>query len=360
VAGIEDVARRAQVSPITVSRVVNRRPNVSRATRDRVLRAIADLNYIPNAAARGLKQARSDLIALIVTDINSPFYTAVARGAEDAARAEGLSLILGNSDEDPTVEANYLRIMGERRVDGVILSPTYQAADALVRSLPVGLPVVLFDRAVAGVDADQVQCNTRDGARDLCRHILGLGHRRIAIVGGMPSVDTWQERVDGYQAALREAGQALDPDLVIPGDYKGTGGVAAVRALLARRERPDAIIGANAQVTLGVLNELSAHRLRAPDDIGVAAIDDPLPNVTFWPRLTVVEQPGYEMGKAAVELVVARLRGTRREPQPWKLMFDAHLRLGMSCGEEPTRETEGQEASGAGNDDERDLVLSRG
>lgn len=356
---IADVAQRARVSPITVSRVVHQHPNVSRATRERVQRAIVDLNYIPNAAARSLKHARSDLIALIITDIFSPFYTAVARGAEDAARAAGLSLILGNSDEDAVVEANYLRVMGERRVDGVILSPTDQAARALERNLPAALPVVLFDRALPGVEADLVRCDTGAGTLALCRHLLALGHRRIAIVGGLPSIPTWAERVAGYRAALGEAGHTVGDDLVIPGDYKRDGGVAAVGALLAQGVLPDAIIAANAQVSLGVLDELTRRGYRVPDDVGVAAIDDPLPSVGFWPRLTVVEQPGYEMGKAAVELVVARLRGTRREPQPWTLVFDAHLRLGTSCGEERLRDTEGQEAGDTGNDDERDPVLSR-
>lgn len=332
-ARVEDVARCAGVSPTTVSRVVNNHVNVSRATRERVKRAIAELNYIPNALARSLKQARSDLIALIITDISSPFFTDVACGAEDAARMAGLSLVLGNSGEDPAIEAEYLRVMGERRVDGVILVPTDRAADALSRSLPIGIPVVLFDRHVPGVDADVVYCDTRTGTYVLCRHLLALGHRRIAIVGGMPPVETWGERVDGYEAALRDAGIPLSADLVIPGDYKGGGGVAAARELLARGERPDAIIAANAQVAIGVLNALGAAGCRVPEDVGVAAIDDPFPSSTFWPRLTVVEQPGYEMGKAAVELLAGQLGSTEREFQPRQVVFDARLKIGTSCGE---------------------------
>ncbi len=332
-ASVEDVARRAGVSPITVSRVVNNHANVSRATRERVQRAVAELNYIPNALARGLKQARSDLIALIITDISSPFFTDVARGAEDAARMAGLSLVLGNSEEDPAVEAEYLRVMGERRVDGVILAPTHRAADALTRGLPAGIPVVLFDRHVPGVDADIVRCDTRAGAYALCEHLLALGHSRIAIVGGMPTVETWSQRVSGYEAALRDAGIPVSSDLEIAGDYKGDGGAAAVRELLAHGERPDAIIAANAQVAIGVLDALVAAGCRVPEDVGVAAIDDPLPRSTFWPRLTVVEQPGYEMGKAAVELLAGRLGSTERELQPRQVVFDARLKIGTSCGE---------------------------
>jgi LacI family transcriptional regulator len=317
-----------------VSRVVNKYPHVRRATREKVLRAIAELKYIPNAAARGLKQSRSELIALIITDISSPFYTAVARGAEDAARAAGLSLILGNSDEEPRVEAEYLRVMGERRVDGVILAPTDQAREALTRNLPPGLPVVLFDRSVPGIDTDLVRCNTQDGVRQLTDHLLGLGHRRIAMVGGMPTVSTWPERVAGYTAALRNANLAVHEPYIIPGDYRQESGVLAVQTLLAADPVPQAIIAANAQVGLGVLDELARHGLRVPRDVAVAAIDDPLPNVPFFPRLTVVTQPGYQMGKGAVELLLARLQGTRRDAEPWRLVFEARLRVGVSCGEE--------------------------
>lgn len=328
--GIHDVARRAGVSPITVSRVVNNRTGVRAATRQRVLDAIAELGYIPNAVARGLKQARSGMLALIITDITSPFFTDVARGAEDAARGAGLSLVLGNSEEDPALEAEYLRVMGERRIDGVVLVPTNQAVDAISRSLPSGVPVVLFDRDVPGLDADVVCCDTHAGTQALCRYLLALGHRRIAIVGGLPTVETWHERVGGYEAALQEAGIAVSPELEVPGDYKGTGGAAAVRALLGQGTAPDAIIAANAQVALGVLDALVAAGYRTPEDIAVASIDDPLPRSTFWPRLTVVEQPGYDMGKTAVELLIGRLTGNDRAAPPRKVVFEATLLVGST------------------------------
>lgn len=332
-AGIHDVARRAGVSPITVSRVVNNQPGVRDETRRRVLDAIAELNYIPNAVARGLKQARSGLLALIITDITSPFFTDVARGAEDAARAAGLSLVLGNSDEDPALEAAYLRTMGEHRVDGIVLVPTVETAAVVARALPQRTTIVLLDRDVPALEADAVLCDTETGTADLTRHLLGLGHRRIAIVGGMPSVDTWHRRVAGYLAALRANGLLPPPDLVIPGDYKGSGGAAAVRRLLDGVGLPDAIIAANAQVAVGVLNELAAAGFSAPADVAVAAVDDPLPGWAFWPRLTVVKQPGYEMGGTAVDLLLARLTGERTDQPAPKVVLPATLVVGTSCGE---------------------------
>lgn len=339
-ASIEDVARRARVSPITVSRVARDLDSVSQATRERVQQAIADLHYIPNARARGLKQAKSGLIALIITDITSPFFTAVARGAEDAARAAGFSLVLGNSDEDAAIEARYLRVLGEQRVDGVILVPTPDAGDALNRGLPAGIPVVLIDRGVPGVAVDVVRCDTAAGTLALCRHLIGLGHRRIALVGNLSSVPTWDERVGGYRAALSEAALPWAPHLEVTGDRKGRAreaGGGAVRQLLALGGLPDAIIAANAQVGLGVLDELSSQGCRVPEDVGVATIDDPFPQSrgsAFWRRLTVVEQPGYEMGKTAAELLVERVRNARLDKEPRLIVFDPVLKIGVSCGEE--------------------------
>ena len=332
-AGIRDVAQRAGVSPITASRVVNNHPNVSEETRRRVLSAIAELDYIPNAVARGLKQARSGMLALIITDITSPFFTDVARGAEDAARASGFSLVYGNSDEDPIIEADYLRIMGERRVDGVVLVPTAGAASVIPRTLPRTVPIVLLDRDVPAIRADVIQCDTRAGAADLCRHLLTLGHRRIAIVGGMPSVETWFDRISGYEMALREVGLEPLADLVIPGDYKAEGGAAATRRLLDPGPLPDAIIAANAQVALGVLSELAHASIRVPEDVALAAIDDPMPQTSFWPRLTVVKQPGYDMGRAAIECLVSRLRGDEQDAPPRKRLFPSTILIGASCGE---------------------------
>lgn len=334
-AGIEDVARLANVSPITVSRVIHNHEHVSATTRERVQQAIVDLNYIPNAVARGLRQSRSGMIAFIITDISSPFYTAVAHGAADAARESGLSLLFGNTAEDSDVELEYLRTMGERRVEGLVCAPTTaQALASLRRLIPAQTPVVFFDRAFPGTEVDVVRCDTESAVFTLCQHLLALGHRRIAIVGGLPPVTTWEERVSGYRAALSSAGAQIEDELIVPGDYKRSGGVEATRLLLRRGQLPDAIIAANSQVALGVLDELVTNSIRVPEDVGLASIDDPLPLSDFWPRLTVVEQPGYEMGKAAVELLASRLRGSTAHAPRQELIFNASLKIGTSCGEQ--------------------------
>lgn len=334
-AGIEDVARLAEVSPITVSRVIHNRDHVSSTTRARVQAAIAELNYIPNAVARGLRQSRSGMIAFIITDISSPLYTAVAHGGADAARENGLSLLFGNTSEDGDVELDYLRVMGERRVEGLVWAPTsVQAVTSLRRLVPSETPVVLFDRAFPGTEVDVVRCDTESAVSRLCQHLLDLGHRRIAIVGGLPAVTTWHERVNGYCTALAAAGFPIDQELIVPGDYKRSGGVQAMRVLLRMAQLPDVIIAANSQVALGVMDQLVANGIRVPEDVGLASVDDPLPQSDFWPRVTVVEQPGYEMGKAAVELLASRLRPPTASMPRQELVFNAKLNIGTSCGEQ--------------------------
>ncbi len=330
---IEDVARRAGVSPITVSRVIRNHPNVREETRDRVRQAVSDLGYVPNAVARGLKQSRSGLIALIITDMVDPFFSVVAHGVEDAVRKAGMMLVLGNSDDELALEMEYLRIMGEHRVDGIILVPTPRPAEFSFPSLPASLPIVVLDRSLPGIAADVVRCDTASGTAALCRHLLDRGRRRIAIVGGLPQTLTWHERVSGYQAVLREAGLTMPAEFVIAGNYKADSGVAAVQALMAAAERPDAIIAANAKVVRGVLDELVTLGFRIPEDVAVAAVDDPFPASKFWPRLTVVEQPGYEMGKVAVELLLRRLPPTSSNEMPREVIFGTELRIGVTCGE---------------------------
>ena len=332
-ASLDDVARRAGVSPITVSRVMRRHPNVREETRRRVMEAVSDLHYVPNAIARGLKQSRSGLIALIITDMVDPFFSVVTHGVEDAVRKAGMMLVLGNSNDELALEVEYLRIMEEHRVAGIILVPTPRVPGISLPALPSRTPLVILDRSLPGVEADVVRCDTAGGTHALCEHLLNLGRRRIAIVGGLPHTLTWQERVNGFQAALRDAGLSVPANLIIPGNYKADSGRAAVRVLMSRTERPDAIIAAGPKVARGVLDELVDLGYRIPEDVAVSAIDDPFPASKFWPPLTVVEQPGYEMGKKAVELLLSRLSSISSQEPPREIVFDAVLRPGVTCGE---------------------------
>jgi len=329
---IHDVAKAAGVSPITVSRVFRNGHYVRPETRQRVLHAASELNYVPNAVARSLRQARSGLLAFINTDMMNPLFHTMARGAEGAAQAAGMTMVLGNSDDDTELEANHLRIMAEHRVDGIILVPTPFTTAAHIPTLPAKVPLVLLDRRPSDLAASLVCCDTATATRDLCQYLYALGHERVAIIGGMLEVPTWLNRLTGYRQAQRAAGRMEDEDLVIHGNYRADSGAAAARELMASTRPPDAMIAASAQVLYGVLDELAAQGKSIPADVSVCCVDDPALPAFFRPRFTYVEQPGYAMGAAAVQII---LEGLRAEATAGKdREFPATLRIGESCGEQ--------------------------
>jgi LacI family transcriptional regulator len=328
---IQDVARAAGVSPMTVSRVFRGASYVREETRQRVLEAAAELNYVPNAVARSLRQSRSGLLAFIIPDIKNPLFYHMARGAEDAAHAAGMAMVLGNSEDEPAMEARYLQSMAEHRVDGILLVPTATTKATDIPILPACVDLLLLDRRPPGVEATLVSCDIATATSELCRHLIALGHRRLALVGGIPEVQTWRDRVVGYEEALREAGLAIDPDLITTGNYRAEAGVEGVRHLMRLPEPPDVIIAASTQVLIGILDELAVLELAIPGDISVCSVDDPGFPAFIRPRFTHVVQPGYEMGAEAVRLLMEGIQAGGSTPT--NRVLPASLVIGDSCGE---------------------------
>ena len=328
---IHDVAKAAGVSPMTVSRVFRGASYVRAETRQRVLDAAAQLNYVPNAVARSLRQARSGLLAFIIPDIKNPLFYDMARGAEDAAHAANMAIVLGNSEDEPAMEVRYLQAMAEHRVDGILLVPTATTTAADLPTLPARVELILLDRRPPGVDATLVSCDIATATRDLCRHLMALGHRRMALVGGIPEVQTWRDRVVGYDDAHREAGLVIDPELITTGNFRAEAGVEGVRCLMRLPEPPDVIIAASTQVLNGVLDELAVQGLAIPGDMAVCCVDDPGLPAFFRPRFTYVAQPGYDMGVEAVRILMGGIQAGGS--MPTDKVFPARLQTGESCGE---------------------------
>lgn len=330
-ATIREVARAAGVSVATVSRVVNNASNHVRPdTRDRVLAAIGRLRYEPNLVARGLKKRVTRTVGLIIPDISNPFYPAIARGIEDVASRAGLGVLLCNTYEDLGKERAYLALLNTRMVDGLIFA-TVGANTAHLRMLRRrGVPAVLVARAPAGVGIDAVLVDNRRGARDATAHLIRLGHRDIAFIGGPDSLAVEVEREAGYREALAEAGISPNPRLRFNGGFRAEGGAAAVRALLERRERFSAIFAANDLMAIGAMEELRHRGRRIPHDVAVVGFDD----ITFAslvePRLTTVAQPKYRMGCLAMERLLHLLGGGDRRPR--RLVLEPKLVVRDSCG----------------------------
>jgi LacI family transcriptional regulator len=328
---IREVAREAGVSVATVSRVVTgSHHRVRPATRRRVQAAVARLRYQPNLIARGLKKRITHTIGLIVPDISNPFFPAIARGIEDVASRAGLGVLLCNTYEDLAKERAYLALLDNRMVDGLIFATAGANTGHLRMLRRRGVPVVLVARAPDRVGIDAVLVDNRGGARAATAHLIGLGHREIAFVGGPASVRVDVEREAGYREALDAAGIPVNPRLILQGDFRAEGGAAAVSALLERGERFTAIFAANDLMAIGAMEELRRRGRHVPQDVAIVGFDD----ITFAslvePRLTTVAQPKYRMGSLAMERLLELLSGGSRRPR--RLVLDPQLVVRDSCG----------------------------
>ena len=331
---IQDVAHRAGVSAMTVSRVVNNQARVALATRQRVQQAIKELGYVPNGLARGLLQGRSRTIALVVSDISNPFFTLIARGVEDVAQRCGYAVILGNSDETVEKERQYINVMLENRVDGLLIAPAGHGSRKVLDSLKQsGTKFVLIDRHVEGIMADLVEGDNVAGARQLTAHLLSLGHQRIALVNGSLAVSTARDRLLGYQEALQAVG--IQPDLVriVGNSYKRESGRDAARELLLLpdEQRPTAIVATNNFLAVGVIEALRESSVRVPEDMAVVCFDDIELASALDPFLTVVAQPARTFGTLAAQFLIDRLRG-EEDLAPRRVVLPPELTVRMSCG----------------------------
>lgn len=307
-ATIKDVAKLAGVAPITASRVLSGSGYASPETRERVEKAAAELNFVPNMLANSLRSNRTHTIALVLSDITNPFWTAVARGAEDEANRQGFIVIFCNTDENEAKEKQYISMLLRRRVDGVMLVPAASSADSVVAMQEQKVQVVILDRRVPGVSVDIVRGDSNGGAYALVRHLLALGHRRIAVLSGPSSVSVSHERVAGYLAALAEASVEPEHELFFYGKFTVESGYAMTQAALALQPRPTALFAANNFIAVGALRALHDAGLRVPEAMSIVAFDD-LP-ISFAPQestLTVAAQPTYELGRMAAEILLRRI-----------------------------------------------------
>ena len=305
---IYDVAKKAGVAPSTVSRVINHTSYVKDSTRTRVEAAIAELGYVPNTLARGLRSKRTHTLALMVTDITNPFFTMVARGVEDAANAADFTVIYCNTDESLEKEEKYTGILAQKQVDGVLLVPTKSNSDSVNFFQSKGIPVVVMDRSISGVQTDIVRCDSEDGSYQLTQLLIGNGHRQIAIISGPEMVSTARDRVLGYQRAIRESGQALE-EMIFYGRFSQESGEHFTRLLMEKEIPPTAILGGNNFITIGILKALKSSGRRVPKDVAVVGFDDLPSSLVTDPFLTVASQPAYDMGRKAADLLLERLAG---------------------------------------------------
>lgn len=316
-ATILDVAARAQTSTATVSRVINGTGYVSNDLRERILAAARELGYTPNAVARSLKMRQTFTIGVIISDIANPFFAAVVRGIEDTLIRHRYHPLLCNTDRDPEKESLYIRLLREKRVDGLIISAASGQGAHLEVLREVGVPWVFLNRRPEDFGGPAILTDNLAGAYQGTALLVDRGHTRIAVVAGPQNVNTGADRLEGYREALRDRGIPERPEYIAFGDFRAEGGYDATRTLLSLPDRPTALFVQNNQMTIGALRAIREAGVQIPKDMALLAFDE-----TEWasivdPPLTTIAQPAYEMGKAAASTLLSAIRksgpGTSRD-----------------------------------------------
>lgn len=307
---IKDIARAAGVSHSTVSRALRGHPAISEATRSRISRLAGEMGYSPSAVARGLRTSRTRVIGLVVTHLTDPFLTEVVQGIEALALEAGYSLFLATSNVDPDREVAVVKAFREQRVDGILVSSSRVGERYLPLLAESKVPIVLINNQHDGTFAFSVANDDRYGAEQITRHLLELGHRRIAYLGNSRGGQTDIDRLGGYRSALWAAGIAPDSALVVHGpNGRPAGGETGADALLALDPRPTALVCYNDMMALGALHRLKQAGWRVPDDLSITGYDGVSLVAYADPPLTTFAQPTFELGRRAMQMLFDLMAG---------------------------------------------------
>jgi DNA-binding LacI/PurR family transcriptional regulator len=329
---MRDVAQHAGVSVQTVSHVVNRTGNISAETRDRVQRSIEVLNYRRNPIARSMRTRKTCMIALMVMDITNPVLSLIASTIEAAAYGQDYNVLLYNTGLDPARELIYLHEIGDRRADGVIIINAIERPHTLMLH-EQHIPAVLIDCPTPSYPLPTVSVDNFEGAYAATKHLINLGHQRIAHLGGAQDLEIARQRANAYLAALEHAGMTYRnvlPALSVQWGYES--GYLAMSRLLRDAEQPTAVFAASDELAIGAYRALAEHNLSVPNDISVVGFDNIEASAYTTPSLTTVNQPFSALGHEAFRLLLALLDG---EVQGANVILPAELVLRHSTARAP-------------------------
>ncbi|MCS7058762.1 MAG: LacI family transcriptional regulator [Meiothermus sp.] len=308
-ATLKDVAHLAGVSTVTVSNVINQRPNVSEKTRARVEQAIRELGYTANLAARSLAGGRTQTVGMLVPDLTTQFVGEIVRGTSDELRAVGMEMLISTAS-DIAREQQQVAFL-QSLTDGLLLILPQTPDRMLLAVEQAGVPVVVIDHRGQQILLPSVDVDNYTGARQAMAHLLELGHRRIGYVAGPKGFGASAARLKGYKEALATAGLPFDKSLVVQGTFQQPSGFAAGQHLFSLPQPPTAVFAANDLMAFGVMEAAKQMGLRIPEDVSIVGFDDIPQASQVYPPLTTIRQPLYQMGVAAARLLVAMLRGVR-------------------------------------------------
>ncbi len=323
---IKDIAEQLGVSAATVSRALTGTGLVAEPTLSRIRDAARALNYRPNVSARNLRTRRSMAVLLVVRDVGNPFYLDILKGVEATARATGYSVLMGNTENDPDRETEYFDMLRDGHADGMILmTGKLPSKPGYLDDFPPDLPVVVALEVIENTTFPHVQIDNVAASREAVRHLIGLGHRRIAHISGpVPEIMSLRRR-DGYREAMAEAGLAIPAGYEPRGDYLLHTGQDICRALFALPEPPTAIFVANDEMAFGAIHELRRLGRDVPGDVSVVGFDDLYLSEAFYPPLTTVNQPRADIGREAMTMLLGMLSGESVPQTP--LLMPTTLRI---------------------------------
>ena len=325
-ASIRDVAARAGVSVTTVSHALNGTRFVSQQALAKVHEAAHALGYVPSEIARGLKHNTTRTLGMLVPNNSNPYFAEIIRGVEHHSYAAGYSLLLCNSNDDPQQQADHLRVLAERRVDGIVLVASGDDDAIVAACKDLRLPLVLVDREFETIAVDLIEVDHAAGGELATAHLLELGHERVACIVGPSDLRPSHQREAGWRRALGKAGIAPRPDELARGDFGPSGGAAAMRRLLRSPQPPTAVFVCNDMMAIGALHAAHEAGVDVPRRLSVVGFDDIELAAYTSPPLTTVAQPKEAIGTGAAGLLLERLRDGRSEPRRTILQPALHLR----------------------------------
>ncbi|MEH7111310.1 LacI family DNA-binding transcriptional regulator [Neobacillus niacini] len=327
---ITDIARLSNVSKTTVSRIINGNyGKVNKDTKERVLRIIEELNYQPNTLAQGLKLKTTNVIGIVLSKLH-PFWSAVLEGVEDACRSQGYSLMISNTGDDPELEVEQIKSFMQRKVDGVIVSPTIHNKAFYEELIERSYPIVAVSRKTPNVSLNAVAMNDIKGSWMATEHLLSLGRKRIMLVVYPPNeISPRYERVAGFNMALSAQGNQ-ESWVEIVDEKPGMAKQKIIEVL--KEKKVDAIISTNNILNLEILKAVKESGLKIPEDVAIVGYDDPAWAELVDPPLTSVYQPAYEMGEKAAKRLIELIKNTDKT-EPETTIFEPKLIIRKSCGE---------------------------
>ncbi|MCG8571331.1 MAG: LacI family transcriptional regulator [Spirochaetes bacterium] len=333
-ANIREVAKLAGVSVATVSRVLNHPERVSDKTRKKIDKIIEQIGFSPNVFARGLNFNRSNTIALIIPDIKNPVYTEIARGVENIAHKKGYNLLLCNTEKDLKKERRYVKMLIDKKIDGVILAHTVLPPEEVKEITNENVKLLLFGFNIINENISSVYSNFKEGAKLAINHLINLGYKNIAYIAGSENHSENRDKTQGFLEAMKEHNIPVHSKHIVQGNDDIDSGYLAALRLSKSEILPDAVFASNDLMAIGAISALKNEGLRVPEDVAIIGYDNIDMADLVEPKLTTVAWPVYKMGVIATRILLEEIESTDEENMAQNIFLHPKLKIRKSCGHE--------------------------